>query len=130
MTLCYDGTDVRLHGYVDSDFAGDVDNRGSTISYIFTLRSEAVSWVSKLQKIVALSTTKVEYVTATKACKELIWRKDFMKELGKEQVTPSVHSDSQSAIDLANNLGYHDRTKHIDVQYNFIRIFLTVCYHW
>ena len=79
MALCYDGTDVCLHGYVDSDFAGDVDNRGSTTSYIFTLRSEAVSWVSKLQKIVTLSTIEAEYVTATEAFKELIWLKDFMK---------------------------------------------------
>jgi len=47
-----------------------------------------------------------------------------MKELGKEQVTPSLHSDSQSAIDLANNPVYHDRTKHIDMRYHFIRILL------
>jgi len=62
MTLYYEGTNVQLLGYVDSDFVGDVDSRRSTTGYAFTLGSEAVSWVSRLQKIVALSTTKAEYV--------------------------------------------------------------------
>ena len=54
------------------------------------------------------------------ACKELIWQKDFLKELGKEQEAPSQHSDRQSMIDLANNQVYHDKTKHINVRYHFI----------
>jgi len=73
--------------------------------------------VSRLQKIVASSTTKIEYVAATEACNELLWMKDFLKE---KQEASSLHSDSQSVIDLANNLVYHDRTKHIDVRYHFI----------
>ena len=88
MILCYDGTDVHLHGCLDFDFAGDVIVGGVPLVIFFTLRSEAVSCVSRLQKIVALSTTEAEYVAATEACKELIWLKDFMKELNKEQVTP------------------------------------------
>jgi len=72
----------------------------------------------RLQKIVALS------VVVTKACKELILLNDFMKELGKEQVSPSLHSDNQSAINLVNNPVYHDRTKPIDVWYHFIHILL------
>jgi len=83
-----------------------------------------VTWVSRMQKIVALSTTEAEYVTMTETCKELIWKKDFLKDLCKEQVTLSLHSDSQSAIDLTNNLVYLDRTNHIDVWYHFIRILL------
>jgi len=74
-----------------------------------------VSWVSRLQKIVALSTTEVEYVTAIEACKELKWLSDFLKEL-EEQGALSLHNDSQSTINLANNLVYHNRTKHIDVR--------------
>ena len=76
--------------------------------------------MSRLQKIVALSTIEAEYVSVTEACKELIWLKDFLKELEKEQETPSLHSDSQSVIDLTNNLVYHDRTKYIDMRYHFI----------
>jgi len=124
LALCYGGTYIRLHGYVDSDFAGDVDSRRSTTDYIFTMKSRAVSWVSRLQKTVALCTTEAEYVAATKACKELIWLKDFLKELGKEHVSPLLHSDSQSAKYLANNSVYHDKIKYIDVRYHFIRILL------
>ena len=119
MTLFYDGTDVQLLGYVDSEFASDIDSQRSTTGYVFTLESEIVSWVSQLQKIVALSTTEAEFVVATKACKELIWPKDFLKELRKEKEAPSLHNDIQSAIDLVtnpvyhNNPVYHDRTKHI-----------------
>ena len=69
MALCYEGKDVCLHRYVDSDFAGDVDSRRSINGYVFTLGSGAVIWVSRLQKIVVLSTTEVEYVTATETCK-------------------------------------------------------------
>ena len=72
MVLCYDGTNVRLHGYVDFDFAGDVDSRKNITSYVFTLGSGAVSWVSRLQKKVALYLTEAEYVATTEACKELI----------------------------------------------------------
>jgi len=60
MTLCYDGTEVRLYGYVDSNFAGDVDSQRSTTGYVFTLKIGAVSWVSRLQKRVVLSTTEAE----------------------------------------------------------------------
>jgi len=73
MALCYEGTDIRLHEYIDSDFSSDVDSWRSITSYVFTLESEAVSWVSRLQKIVALSTTEAEYVAATEACKEMIF---------------------------------------------------------
>jgi len=79
--------------------------------------------VSRRQKIVVLSTTKAEYVAVKEACKKLIWLKDFMKNIDKEQVTPSPHSDSQSAINLATNPVYHDKTMHIDVRYHFICIF-------
>ena len=72
ITLCYDGTDVHLHGYVNSDFVGDVDSRKSTTYYVFTLESGTMSWVSRLQKIVTLFITKAKYVAAIEACKELI----------------------------------------------------------
>jgi len=84
MTLCYVGKKIQLLGYVNSNFAGDVNCRNSTTGYVFTLRSRAVSYVSSLQKIVALSTMEVEYVVTTEACKELISLKNFFKELGKE----------------------------------------------
>ena len=67
-------------GYVDSDFAGDLDKRRLTSGYVFTFAGGAISWMSKLQNIVALSTTEVEYVGASHACKEVVWLKCFFCE--------------------------------------------------
>jgi hypothetical protein len=71
--LCFGGSDTFLWGYVDSDMAGDKDNRRKTTRYVFTIGGTVVSWISKLQKVVSLSTTEAEYVVATEASKEMIW---------------------------------------------------------
>ena len=78
------------------------------------------SWGSKLQKVVAFSTTEAEYVVMTKAAKEMIWLQTFMKELGQKCDMRTLYSDSQSAIFLVKNLAFHFRTKHIQVKYHFI----------
>ena len=67
--LCFGGSNLALQGYVDAHMAGDRDNRRSTRGYVFTVGGTTVSWVSKIQSVVALSTTKAEYVAATKASK-------------------------------------------------------------
>ncbi|KAH9725675.1 Integrase catalytic domain-containing protein [Citrus sinensis] len=77
--------EFTVRGYVDSDVAGDLDKRKSTTGYVFTLAGAAVSWVSKLQTVVALSTTEAEYMAATQACKEAIWIQRLLKELGHKQ---------------------------------------------
>ena len=92
---------------------GDRDNRRSTTGYVFTVGGITVSWVSKIQSVVALSTTEAEYVAATEASKEIIWLQRFMGELGKEHDMGMLYSDSQSAIHLAKNLAFHSKTKHI-----------------
>ncbi|KAH9742745.1 hypothetical protein KPL70_003057 [Citrus sinensis] len=79
------GSEFTVKGYVDSDFAGDFDKRKSTTRYVFTLAGAAVSWVSKLQIIMALSTTKAEYMAATQAYKEAIWIQKLLEELGHKQ---------------------------------------------
>jgi len=81
----------------------------------------AVSWQSKLQKYVALSTTEVEYIAATEACKEIIWMRNFPLELDYEQDKHVLQCDSQSVIHLAKNSTFHARSKHIDVRYHWIR---------
>lgn len=83
--------------------------------------SAAVSWNSRLQKLVTLSTTEAEYVAVTEASKEMIWLRGLLDELGKEQRDSVLFSDNQSAIHLAKNSAYHTRTKHIDIRYHFIR---------
>ena len=73
-----------------------------------------------LQKCVAFSTTKVEYVDATEACKEALWLSYLVQDIGIIEL-PILHCDSQSAIMLARNPIFHAKTKHIQVEYHFIR---------
>ena len=89
-----------------------------------TFAGGAVSWQSKLQKCVALSTTEAEYITAVEACKEMLWLKNFLLELCQNQEEYVLLCDSQSAIHLAKNPAYHSRTKHIVVRYHYIRVVL------
>jgi len=124
MSLCFTGANLKLQGYVDVDLASDVDSRKSTTGFVYTLGGIAVCWASKLQKIVAISTTEVEYVAVTEAGKEMIWLQSFLNELGKKNEMGVLHNDSQSAIFLAKNPAYHSRTKHIQLRYRFIRSLL------
>jgi len=110
-----------LVGYVDYDFAGDLDKRRSLTGYIFTIGGCAVSWRATLQSIVACSTTDAEYMAVSEACKEAIWLRGLYTELCGDESCPTIFCDSQSAICLTKNQMYHERTKHIDVRYHFIR---------
>jgi len=110
-----------LDGFTDADMADDIDSRKSTSGYLITYSGGAVSWQSKLQKCVALSTTEVEYIAITKAAKELLWMKKFLQELGLQQDRYLLYCDNQSAIHLSKNSTFHSRSKHIDVRYHWIR---------
>jgi hypothetical protein len=119
--LCFGGSETVLQGYVESDMTGDKDSRRSTIGYVFSIGGTTVSWISKLQKVVALSTTEAEYVATTEASKEMIWLQRFMEELGKNQENSRLYYDSESAIHLAKNSTFHSKTKNIQLRYHFIR---------
>ncbi|KAH9779747.1 hypothetical protein KPL71_007827 [Citrus sinensis] len=111
----------KVLGYVNSDFAGDLDKRRSVTGLVFTLCGGAVNWKSTLQSIVALSTTEAEYIALTEAVKEALWLKGLVPELGLEQELVTVNCDSSSAIQLSKNPKYLERTKHVDVRMHFIR---------
>ena len=83
-SLCFTSASLKLQGYVNADFAGDIDSRKSTTMFVFTLGGTAISWASNLQKIVTLPTTKAEYVAATEVENEMIWLHGFLDELGKK----------------------------------------------
>eukprot|EP00253_Pinus_taeda_P026056 PITA_26056 len=104
---------------------GDLDKRRSTSMYVFTLVGGAISWMSKLQNIVALSTTEVEYIAASHACKEVIFLKGLFGEFGSLQDNIKLFCDSQSAIHLAKNPAYHSKSKHIPIKYHFVRHVIT-----
>jgi len=111
----------ELTGYVDSDFAGDLDKRRSLTGYVFTFGKCAISWKATLQSIVALSTTEAEYMMLTEGIKEGIWLRDFVGEILSIENPVTVYCDNQNAIHLTKDRMYHDKTKHIDVRYNFVR---------
>ena len=120
LCICFGGSKPILEGFTDADMAGDLDGRKSTSGFLFTFAGGAISWQSKLQKCVALSTTEAEYIAATEASKEMLWMKRFLLELGLSQLAYVVFCDSQSAMDLSKNSMYHSRTKHIDVRYHWL----------
>jgi hypothetical protein len=124
--LCYQrrpGLDrvLDIHGFVDADWTGDLDRRRSTSGYVFNIFGGAISWMSKRQVVVALSTTEVEYMVATHASKEAVWLQRLCSGIGLVQQAARLACDSKSAIFLAKNLAYHLKAKHIDVQYHFGR---------
>ena len=122
LCICFGGSKPILEGFTDADMAGDLDGRKSTSGFLFTFAGGAISWLSKLQKCVALSTTKAEYIAAIEASKEMLWMKRFLLELGLSQLTYVVFCDSQSAMDLSKNSMYHSRPKHINVRYHWLRL--------
>ena len=83
--LCYGYANLNCTGYVDSDFTEDLDKKRSTSGYVFSMAGGAISWKSKLQSIVALSTTEAEYIVVTHACKEVIWLKRMLGEFKIKQ---------------------------------------------
>ncbi|KAJ4714183.1 Retrovirus-related Pol polyprotein from transposon TNT 1-94 [Melia azedarach] len=120
--LIYRGnTQCLVTGFSDSDYAGDVDSRRSMTGYVFTLGSSVVSWKATLQPTVTLSTTEAEYMALTEAAKEGIWLKGLVSDLGLHHDQAIVYCDSLSAICLAKDQVHHERTKHIDVRYHFLR---------
>ncbi|KAJ9557170.1 hypothetical protein OSB04_011784 [Centaurea solstitialis] len=121
MGLYFKGKDLVLRGYTDADLGGCKKTFKSTTGYIFTVGGTVVSWMSRLQKSVALSTTEAEYMAVAEASKELVWLKTFLEELGKKQVDYSLYCDNESVVKLAKNPVYHGKTKHIGMRYHCVR---------
>jgi hypothetical protein len=123
--ITYRPPPLRLHGYSDADWAGDMDTRRSTTGYVVMLNNGAIAWKSRRQPTVALSTMESEYMALTEATKELKWVRTLLAELGysngKTNQPTDLFSDSQSAIALAKNPVSHARAKHIDLRHHFIR---------
>jgi hypothetical protein len=110
-----------LVGYADADGSMNEDRRAVS-GYALIINGGAVSWSSKRQEIVVLSTTEAEYVAATHAAKEIKWIRTFIGEIFTTLIHPTtLYSDNQSAIALSKDHQYHARTKHIDIRFHFIR---------
>jgi hypothetical protein len=122
--LCYQGLDLRLVGYSDADWGGNIDERKSTSGYVFLLNNGAITWSSKKQSCIALSTMEAEYVACLAAVQEAVWLRRFLQhlEIVRDALNPvTIHCDSMAALAYAKDPKYHGRTKHIDIRYHYIR---------
>ena len=113
---------ARFIGYCDSDLAGDIDTSKSTSGTMFFLGDCLVSWQSIKQRVVALSSCEAEYIATASAATQALWLSRLLGELlGKEVDVVELKVDSKSALALAKNPVFHDRSKHIRIKYHFIR---------
>lgn len=118
------GSKSALVGFSDSDYAGDRATRRSTTGYLFKLAGGPITWSSRKQSTVSLSTTEAEYVAASSAVKESLWLHQLLKDIQEDDklVLPmTLYIDNQSAIKLVKNSEFHQRSKHIDIKFHFIR---------
>ncbi|KAK8951797.1 hypothetical protein KSP39_PZI003445 [Platanthera zijinensis] len=111
-----------LLGYTDADYGGDSDDRRSTSGYVFTCGSAGISWCSKKQDSVSVSTTEAEYKASALAAREAIWLRRLVDDVHEEVQGPTLlRGDNESALKLVNNPVCHARTKHIEIDHHFIR---------
>ena len=117
----YKKGDGMLVGYSDASWASDINDRKSVSGYVCTLSGAPISWRSKKQTTVALSTAEAEYIALAAAAQEVVWLRHLMRGLGMSTPPTVIHEDNQSAIAIAKNPQFHGRTKHVDIKYHFVR---------
>ena len=120
--LCYPKKkEFTLIGYSDADFAGYKVDRKSTPGCCQFLGASLISWHSKKQNSVALSTAEAEYIAAGACCSQILWIAQQLRDLGINFKGIPIKCDNTSAISITKNPMQHSRTKHIDVRHHFIR---------
>ncbi|XP_036340281.1 secreted RxLR effector protein 161-like [Rhagoletis pomonella] len=119
--LIFTGNHEDIKGFCDADWASDVDERKSMSGYVFTMQGAAISWSSKKQKTIALSSTEAEYMSLVSAVQEAIWLRRLERELQNNYNKPTlIFCDNKSAIQLAKNGASSARTKHIEIKEKFV----------
>lgn len=120
----YEKSKQKLNAYTDSDWAGDIEDRRSQSGSVIVLAGGAISWKSKKQPTVFLSTMEAEYIALSEVSKEVVYLKRLLTRMQFYNLIESpvrVFCDSQSAIELAKNAVFHKRSKHIDIKFHFTR---------
>jgi hypothetical protein len=115
------GSTFDLIGYSDADYAGCKIHRKNTSWTCQFLGRSLVSWASKKQNSVALSTAEAEYIAAGHCCAQLLWMRQTLRDYGYKLSKVPLLCDNESAIRMADNPVEHSCTKHIDIQYHFLR---------
>jgi hypothetical protein len=119
--LTFGGPDAQILGFTDADWASQA-HRHSISGYVYSIGCGAVTWSSRKQSIVALSTAEAEYVAAAHSTKEALWLRQFLDEFSKVVDGPiRLNCDNQAAIALSKDNKFHSRTKHISIRHHFIR---------
>jgi hypothetical protein len=114
--------DNHLSSYTDNDFVGSLDDWKRTSRYAFHLGMNLISWASKKQPIVSISSTKAEYVAATSASCQVVWLRRLLNDMSHSEKEPTpIFCDNTSAIDLSKNHVFHKKSNHIDTRFHFIR---------
>ena len=116
--------DLTPLAYVDADYGGCRDTKRSTSGYIFTMAGGPVTWSSKRQATVALSTVEAEYVAMSRCAQQMMWMQAWLDEVTIEHDMPGViKGDSRGAVALTKNTKDHGKVKHIDilVRHHYIR---------
>lgn len=110
--------ELPIMAYCDADWASAFD-RKSTSGYVIFLGGNLISWASKKQTVIALSSTEAEIIAAAEAMREILWVRNILSSFGITVPTPVLYCDSQPAIFIANNGGFNGRSKHMDLKYKF-----------
>ena len=114
------GCNKEIRFYTDVDWASQT-HRHSISGFAFQIGGGSITWSSKKQAVIALSTTEAEYIAATHTAREILWARMFLAEIGRIEEDPTtLYCDNQSAT-LARDNKFHARTKHININYHFIR---------
>lgn len=123
MKIVYTPDENPITGYCDSDWASNSDDRRSCTGYVFIFQGAAISWNSRRQQTIALSTTEAEYMALSAATQEALWLRQLHLELWPADIaTPmKLYCDNQSAIKLSGSECFQPRSKHIDVRHHFVR---------
>jgi hypothetical protein len=120
--IAYIDPDETFFTYTDADLAGDKDTMKSTGGFVVMMAGGPVSWRSKRQTTVSLSTTEAEYVAGVDAGKEIVWMRNLLQELEYGLTGAStLLMDNQSAIVVARNPEHHGRIRHLDMAHSWLR---------
>lgn len=113
--------DNNFVGYSDADWAGDSSDRKSTSGYSFMMQGGCISWASRKQSTVALSTAEAEYAALSSATQEALWLKHLLTELIEDPGPVCIFEDNQATIQIAKNPRFHSRCKHVAIKMHFVR---------
>ena len=120
--IVYGEVGSELTGYADASWADQLDDRHSTSGAVFLVSGGPISWISRRQSVVALSTAEAEYIALFEAVKEAVWLKQLCRDIGlSDSGAVTIHCDSTAAAAIANNSKSSRRVKHMDIKYHYVR---------